>query len=76
MQQYLFIGCFARYRCFFLFFGISEALNLNCFQSYSYGGTTSSTHNAEGLEKIVPNRERIIKIRYICPVPILFCNSF
>ncbi|XP_046639700.1 cytochrome c oxidase assembly protein COX11, mitochondrial-like [Daphnia pulicaria] len=33
-------------------------------QSYSYGGTTSSTHNPEGLEKLVPNRERIIKVRF------------
>ncbi|XP_046462656.1 cytochrome c oxidase assembly protein COX11, mitochondrial-like [Daphnia pulex] len=33
-------------------------------QSYSYGGTTSSTHNPEGLENLVPNRERIIKVRF------------
>jgi hypothetical protein len=45
-----------------------KARNLNHFQSYSYGGTTSSTHNPEGLENLVPNRERIIKVRYIDPI--------
>nr|CAG4639623.1 EOG090X0GO2 [Daphnia magna] len=33
-------------------------------QSYSYGGTTSANHSAEGLENIVPNSKRILKIRF------------
>lgn len=33
-------------------------------QSYSYGGTTSTGHNAEGLENMKPNRERVIKVRF------------
>nr|CAG4642141.1 EOG090X0GO2 [Eurycercus lamellatus] len=33
-------------------------------QSYSYGGTTAAGHNAEGIESMKPNRERIIKVRF------------
>nr|CAG4647502.1 EOG090X0GO2 [Megafenestra aurita] len=33
-------------------------------QSYSYGGTTAAGHNAEGLENMKPNRERVLKIRF------------
>ena len=33
-------------------------------QSYSYGGTTAAGHNAEGIENLKPNRERVLRIRF------------
>jgi len=33
-------------------------------QSYSYGGTTAAGHNAEGLENVKPNPERVLRIRF------------
>lgn len=33
-------------------------------QSSGYGGTTSDSHSSEGIEKLKPNKERIIKIRF------------
>jgi len=42
---------------------ISTTLNFS-FQSSGYGGTTSDSHSSEGIEKLKPNKERSIKIRF------------
>ena len=33
-------------------------------QAYSYGGTTSAKHGAEGLENLKTNPDRVIKVRF------------